>query len=151
MKYLISYPDAFREDNRYPLILFLHGAGSRGDSTEKLKRNSSIQNLLKRQNERGYVLIAPLCQRGNWYEWMPVLLRLLEAYRNCAYIDSKRIHVTGKSMGGYGTWALATLRPNWFASVMPICGGGITEANQFGRSGYADLRRRHCGLCYEPC
>ena len=45
--------------------------------------------------------------------------------RGISYIDETRVHLTGYSMGGYGTWALATLYPNWFASAMPICGGGL--------------------------
>ena len=124
LSYLISYPEGFQEDKKYPLVIFLHGAGFRKD-TERLRKNASVKNFLKRQNARGYVFIAPLCHKGNWYEWMSVLIRLVEAYRELPYIDKTRIHLTGNSMGGYGTWALAALRPNWFASAMPICGGGI--------------------------
>ena len=108
------------------LVIFLHGAGTRSETTERLRKNNGcFLNLLKRQNERGYILLAPLCKRGNWYEWMAVLVRLVETYRELPFIDKTRIHLTGNSMGGYGTWALATLYPNWFASAMPICGGGI--------------------------
>lgn len=39
--------------------------------------------------------------------------------------DIRRVYLTGNSMGGYGTWELASLRPDWFASIMPVCGGGI--------------------------
>ncbi len=125
LKYLISYPKDFQKDKKYPLILFLHGAGTRGETTERLQTNPSVLNLLKRQDERGYVLLSPLCKRGNWNEWMSVLVRLVKAYREAPYIDETRVHLTGLSMGGYGTWALATLYPDWFASAMPICGGGI--------------------------
>ena len=126
LKYLISYPEGFQEEQKYPLVIFLHGAGTRSETTERLRKNNGcFLNLLKRQNERGYILLAPLCKRGNWYEWMTVLVRLVETYRERPFIDKTRIHLTGNSMGGYGTWALATLYPNWFASAMPICGGGI--------------------------
>lgn len=125
IKYLISYPKGFREDEKYPLVIFLHGAGTRGESTEKLRNNSCVQNLLQRQDARGYVLLAPLCPRGNWYEWMNILVHLVKTYRETAYIDETRVHLTGNSMGGYGTWSLSTLYPEWFASAMPICGGGI--------------------------
>lgn len=125
LKYLISYPKGFQEDKKYPLVIFLHGAGFRGETTERLKDNNCVKNFLKRQDARGYILIAPLCKRGNWYEWMYKLVRLVETYREISYIDETRVHLTGNSMGGYGTWALATLYPNWFASAMPICGGGI--------------------------
>ena len=125
LKYLISYPRGFQEDKKYPMILFLHGAGTRGESTERLQNNACVRHLLRRQDERGYVLVAPLCKRGDWNEWMSILIRLVEEYRAIPYIDETRIHLTGNSMGGYGTWALATLYPDWFASAMPLCGGGI--------------------------
>ncbi len=125
MPYLISYPKGFREDKKYPLIVHLHGAGSRTISNQSLGRDSSVQDLLKRQDERGYVVLVPHCTGGNWYEWMGVLVELVSQYRNAPYIDTNRIHLVGLSMGGYGTWALATLHPDWFASIMPLCGGGI--------------------------
>ncbi len=125
LRYLVSYPEGFREDRQYPLVIFLHGAGTRGDDISRLQDNGCVKNLLKRQNERGYILLAPLCTQGNWYAWMPSLVRLTEAWREMPYIDKTRVHLTGNSMGGYGTWALATLHPFWFASAMPICGGGI--------------------------
>ena len=125
LRYLISYPAGFQKDRKYPLVIFLHGAGTRGHDMNRLQNNSCVQNLLKRQDERGYILLAPLCTRGNWNEWMSLLIRLVETCRAAPYVDESRIHLTGNSMGGYGTWALATLHPYWFASAMPVCGGGI--------------------------
>lgn len=125
LEYLISYPEGFQEDKKYPLVIFLHGAGFRKKSFDMLRQNVCVQNFLKRQDARGYILIAPHCKKGNWYEWMEQLIHLVETYREIPYIDKTHIHLTGNSMGGYGTWALATLRPRWFASAMPICGGGI--------------------------
>ena len=53
LTYLISYPEGFREDESYPLLIFLHGRGARSASTEKLHRYPSLAHLQKRQNERG--------------------------------------------------------------------------------------------------
>ncbi|MBQ4154118.1 MAG: dienelactone hydrolase family protein [Clostridia bacterium] len=125
LKYLISYPEGFQKDKKYPLVIFLHGAGFRDETTDRLQKNACVTNFLKRQDARGYVFLAPLCKSGNWYEWMSVLVSLVKTYREMSYIDETRVHLTGNSMGGYGTWALATLHPNWFASAMPISGGGI--------------------------
>ena len=125
IKYLVSYPKEFRADQKYPLVIFLHGAGTRAETTEKLKGNSCFLKLSERQSARGYVLLAPLCKHGTWNEWMGSLIRLVEETRALPYIDATRIHLTGNSMGGYGTWELSSLRPDWFASAMPVCGGGL--------------------------
>ena len=124
IKYLVSYPEDFCADKKYPLIVFLHGAGTRSDNTESLRNNACFCNLKKRQ-ARGYILLAPLCSVNNWNEVMSSLINLVGCVRNLDYVDTKRVYLTGNSMGGYGTWELASLRPDWFASIMPVCGGGI--------------------------
>ena len=126
LTYLISYPEGFQEDKQYPLVIFLHGAGSRSDTTKRLQKNFSLSCIRKRQDSKGFVLLAPLCSGITWNEWMTPLLHLVEHYRDVPYIDQTRIHLTGNSMGGYGTWALAALRADWFASAMPLSGGGST-------------------------
>ena len=124
LRYLISYPEGFREDRKYPLVMFLHGAGTRA-SLERLRNNENLVHILERQNSRGYIFLAPWCNTGNWYEWMQTLIGLVGAMREKPYVDETRLHVTGNSMGGYGTWEFTSLRPDWVASAMPICGGGI--------------------------
>ena len=125
LKYLVSYPECFQENQKYPLVIFLHGVGTCSETTEKLRENSAFLNLQMRQTQRGYILLAPLCRSGTWNEWMPQLIHLVEQTRALPYVDATRVHLTGLSMGGYGSWELAGLRPDWFASLMPICGGGI--------------------------
>ncbi len=124
LKYLISYPEGFSADKKYPLVIFLHGAGTRSNDINVLKRNNCFVNLQKRQS-RGYVLLAPLCSVHNWNEVMQSVILLIESLLNSEFIDKERVYATGNSMGGYGTWELAAIKPEWFASVMPICGGGI--------------------------
>ena len=125
LKYLISYPQGFQQEKKYPLVLFLHGAGTRCETTQILRNNASFLNIRSRQDARGFILLAPLCQNGDWFAWMTPLLHLVEQIRALPYIDETRLHVTGNSMGGYGTWEFASLRPDWVASAMPVCGGGI--------------------------
>lgn len=124
LHYLISYPEGFREDQKYPLVIFLHGAGSRGESTKRLHKNFSLACIRKRQNERGFILLAPHCNGITWNEWMTVLVHLFASFREKPYVDTRRIYLTGNSMGGYGTWAMSALRPEWFAAAMPLAGGG---------------------------
>jgi len=66
--------------------------------------------------------------------------------RELPYVDETRLHVTGNSMGGYGTWEFAILRPDWVASAMPVCGGGI---GGFARQLVDVPIRTFHGLCDE--
>ena len=109
LTYLISYPEGFDKDKKHPLVILLHGAGSREETTESLRAHACLKKILERQDERGYILLAPLCKRGTWNEWMLLLVRLVEKYRGLSYIDETHVHLTGYSMGGYGTWTLASL------------------------------------------
>lgn len=129
MKYLLSYPEDFSSDKKYPLIIYLHGAGSRGETTKTLRGNAPMARLTAHQT-RGYILLAPLCSVNNWNENMSTLIALVDHIRQQEYIDIKRVYLTGNSMGGYGTWELAAQRPDWFAAAMPLCGGGMPWRTQ---------------------
>lgn len=124
LTYLVSYPEGFSEEKEYPLLVFLHGRGARKPSTEKLHNYESLRYITARQKERNFVLVAPHCPRGNWSESMASLIRFVDHFRNLPFVDQKRVYLTGNSMGGYGTWILSALRSDWFASAMPLCGGG---------------------------
>ena len=126
LNYLVTYPKGFSEDKKYPLILFLHGAGTRSNTIETLKNNKAIANIMEHQDKFGFVLVAPHCpEESDWNENMATIIALMESTMELSYIDKKRVYVTGNSMGGYGTWELCLLRPQWFASAMPVCGGGL--------------------------
>ena len=143
LTYLVYYPEGFQPEKKYPLVIFLHGAGSRGETADRLKKNFSLSCIRKRKDERQFIILAPHCKGVTWNEWMTPLLHLVEQFRELNYVDDTRIHLTGNSMGGFGTWALASLRPDWFASAMPVAGGG----NGFARR-LVDLPIRvYHGLC----
>ena len=65
LEYLVSYPEGFQEEKKYPLVIILHGAGTRGKPIDALRNNPAVVNLLKRQDARGYILLAPHCKSGD--------------------------------------------------------------------------------------
>ena len=77
LEYILSYPAGFNEEKKYPLILFLHGAGTRGESIDILRNNKCFLNLMKRKDEREYILVAPHCRKGDWSEFMAIVLELM--------------------------------------------------------------------------
>lgn len=120
-EYLVILPDDYDSSKKLPLILFLHGAGERGNDLQSVKKHGPFKALEKGKQQ--VILVAPQCPLGEG--WHPeVLAGLLDEVEKEYLVDSSRIYVTGLSMGGYGTWSLAALTPERFAAVAPICGGG---------------------------
>jgi len=121
--YLIYLPDEYEHSRtKWPLMLFLHGAGERGDSIQKVKVHGPPK-LIDNGKKFEFIIVSPQCPETQWWsvETLNVLLnKVIKQYR----VDENRIYVTGLSMGGFGTWAMAMEYPNRFAAIAPICGGG---------------------------
>lgn len=109
-------------EERWPLLLFLHGSGERGRDLARVRSQGLPPRLDAGLSLPAYVL-APQCPDGVW--WNPAqLAALLDAVEAAHPSDPQRLSVTGLSMGGYGTWALALHQPERFSALAPICGGG---------------------------
>jgi predicted peptidase len=122
MKYLLYLPKDYRQKDSWPLLLFLHGAGERGDDLQLVKKHGPPK-LIEAGKQFPFLVVSPQCPQGRW--WEPVeLAALLDEIVEKYKVDKDRICVTGLSMGGFGTWALAAYQPHRFAAIAPICGGG---------------------------
>ncbi len=123
LRYLVYLPRGYDDGERtWPFILFLHGAGERGEDIEIIKR-TGLTEVLERRDDLPFVVVAPQCPTDGWWdpdELLALLDHALEAYR----VDRECVYLTGLSMGGFGTWRLASQRPELFAAIAPICGGG---------------------------
>ncbi|MCX6359524.1 MAG: prolyl oligopeptidase family serine peptidase [Armatimonadetes bacterium] len=123
-RYLLFLPKGYNDDKarKWPLMLFLHGAGERGNDLEKLKVHGPPK-LATAGKELPFILVAPQCPENGWWE-TETLGALLDEVQTKHRVDLDRVYCTGLSMGGYGTWAMALAYPKRFAAVAPICGGG---------------------------
>ena len=123
--YLLYLPEGYGEQDRaWPLVLFLHGAGERGDSLNLVAMHGPPK-LVNKGDAFPFILVSPQTPADLWWtdgiDYLDALLREVAGrYR----VDEDRVYVTGLSMGGFGTWALAAAYPNRFAALAPICGGG---------------------------
>lgn len=123
VRYWLFLPKQLAEDPApRPLMLFLHGAGERGDHLELVKKHGPPK-LVDSQPEFPFILVSPQCPTGQRWD-AEVLLALLDHVQKTQPVDPRRVVVTGLSMGGYGTWALLAAAPQRFAAAVPICGGG---------------------------
>ena len=132
-KYVVFVPHDYKGDKEYPLILFLHGAGERGDDGEAPVKQG-IGNAIKfKGGEKTFkfFVIFPQCsKKGTWKAGGPDAdraLAILDEVQKTYKIDSKRIYLTGLSLGGFGTFSLAAADPERWAAIVPVCGGGDTS------------------------
>jgi predicted esterase len=124
LRYLVHLPPGTDQDTsrRWPTILFLHGAGERGDDLERVTRHGPPK-IVKTRKDFPFIVISPQCPDGIWWS-VPALDDLLKEVTAKYPVDTDRLYLTGLSMGGFGSWALATEYPDRFAAVVPICGAG---------------------------
>jgi predicted peptidase len=123
-QYLLFLPKGYSDqgEKRWPLMLFLHGAGERGTNLAKVAVHGPPK-IVKNRPDFPFILVSPQCPDGETWS-NELLLHLLDDVIAAHVVDTNRIYVTGLSMGGYGTWSLATEFPERFAAVAPVCGGG---------------------------
>ncbi len=126
--YLLYLPTDYETAQApWPLLLFLHGAGERGNDLNQLKKHGPPKRVEKGDRSLPFVVVSPQCPKVGWWSsetQVDTLDALLESIVSDYRIDADRIYVTGLSMGGYGTWRLAAAYPDRFAAIAPICGGG---------------------------
>lgn len=119
--YLIYLPRYYhRSQKKWPLLLFLHGSGERGNDLNLVKRHGPPK-LAEAGQSFPFILVAPQCPEGKKWS-VQTLDHLLNDLAGIYRIDEQRIYLSGLSLGGYGTWKLAIRYPRRFAAIVPICG-----------------------------
>ena len=122
MKYLLYLPKDYDGKKKFPLVLFLHGSGERGDDLNLVKVHGPPM-LISKGKDFPFIVVSPQCPKGQWWQAVE-LAALLDDIEKKYQVDKDRIYLTGLSMGGFGTWALAAYQSDRFAALAPICGGG---------------------------
>ncbi|HYF83440.1 MAG TPA: alpha/beta fold hydrolase [Clostridia bacterium] len=125
LKYLLYLPNEYGRDSneKWPLLLFLHGAGESGDDVELVKRHA-IPKMIEEGQDLPFIIAAPQCPADSyWDAHFDAIDELIKELGACYPIDSDRIYLTGISMGGFGAFDLAMAYPDRFAAVVPVCGG----------------------------
>jgi predicted peptidase len=125
LNYWLYLPAEYgKAEKEWPLMLFLHGAGERGDDLDKVNVHG-VAKLAAEGKELPFIVISPQCPSDGW--WPNIADELVEFIDDIIDnydVDESRLYVTGLSMGGYGTWSLIEKYPDKFAAAAPVCGGG---------------------------
>ncbi|MBN7822302.1 dienelactone hydrolase family protein [Bowmanella yangjiangensis] len=159
LPYRVLYPKHFDPHKRYPLVLFLHGAGERGnDNTLQLTHGAAMFAEDKVRNHYPAIVIFPQVPKEQYWAnvavdrsiqplglafsaapaptpVMAATIALMEDWAARPYVDDKRIYVGGLSMGGMGTLELLYHKPNMFAAAIVICGAGDAGLTKAYRKG----------------
>lgn len=146
----LNYRQLFPDSDtlrRFPLIIFLHGSGERGNDNEA-QLKWGVANFATDENMIKYpaFVIAPQCPSNmSWANVtrdrnstkmtmqptptkpMQLVIELIESLKKTLRVDTNRIYITGLSMGGYGTYDAIQRYPHLFAAAVPVCGGGDTS------------------------
>lgn len=121
---LLTFPEAYEEGRRYPVLFFLHGAGTRGTDPELLKQNDFYRGI-EEIKDFPFITAAPHCAADSWFDIFEKVIGLARAVAKADFAEPGQFYGIGASMGGYGIWQLAMSCPELFAAIVPISGGGM--------------------------
>lgn len=152
LRYRILFPKNYDKTKKYPLVLFLHGAGERGRDNEKQLTHGS-KLFLKDEYREKYpaIFLAPQCPENQYWASVKIdrgkmplaldfnyendithplhaALELTKTLIKNERVDKHRIYIMGLSMGGMGTFEAVYRQPKLFAAAIPICGGADAKA-----------------------
>jgi len=132
-KYVVFVPQGYKGDKEYPLILFLHGAGSKGTDGLIQTKGGLAPAVKKVEKSFAFIAVFPQAQKtwkadsDDGKRAMAILAEVEKEYK----VDRKRVYLTGLSMGGAGTWSLAAAHPDKWAAIAPLCGrADIADASK---------------------
>lgn len=123
LEYIWYTPENTRE--KLPLIVYIHGAGCRGNNISKMPCSMGPIGEIKNGRQLDAFIAMPQCRWDTWFEVFPILLEFIDEMRQNPKVDKNRVYLCGASMGGYTSWQIAMSRPEWFAALVPVCGGGM--------------------------
>ena len=147
MPYRLLVPAQYDPQKKYPLVLYLHGSGGIGrDNLKQIQGGNSfmVSFLTSHETQAKYpcFVLVPQSNDDGWVgedtttptDQLRLVVELIEQLQQTYSIDPGRRYVTGQSLGGFGTFAIISLRPDWFAAAVPLCGGGDeAKAGQIAR------------------
>lgn len=126
---IVTLPENFDKTKEHlPMIVFLHGSGERGQDAQRVCVQGIPKYFTQNPDYMGQrvITISPQCPENTTWQHIPYsLMSYIKAAVKEYNVDENRISLTGLSMGGFGTWNMLTLFPEYFSCAAPICGGGV--------------------------
>jgi predicted peptidase len=136
LPYRLYIPDNYSRAKMYPLILWLHGGGGLGNDNQRQISGDQVFALRtwtnpETQGKHPAFVLAPQSSEvwanlksNSLTASEKLTVDIIRALRTEFPIDSKRVYISGQSLGGIGTWDLLDKEPDLFAAAIPLCGFG---------------------------
>ena len=134
--YRVYIPAGYDPAKKYPVILYLHGRGARGNDNEKQIGGAHLGSVIQLfemkypERYRSFIAVFPQTQSGWLGDPAEDAIKALDQTVREFNGDPQRIYLAGLSLGGYGSWYLAAKYPNKFAAMVPLGGGVVTPSVQ---------------------
>jgi len=129
-RYVVFVPSNYDAEKKWPVIVFLHGAGECGTDGVKQVAQGIGTAILWNVEKWPFIVLFPQkpVLRAQWEEYDGLVMAMLEQAKQDYNVDTARLYLTGLSQGGHGTWAIAARHPDLYAAIAPICGYGDAKA-----------------------
>lgn len=126
IRYLVCYPKDYQEGKKYPLLLHLHGAGSRGNDFSAFN-DSVVLGVVKKEDSplRNCFVVIPQCHTDTWFDIFGDLLSLVKELYYWPCVDKSKFLASGISMGGYAIYQVMMSLNTLFHKGIVCCGGGM--------------------------
>lgn len=124
MNYLELFPRDFSEDKKYPIILHLHGAGSRGNDVSLLNEQAIVK-YAKNSDSFPFVMFLPQCSENSWFDVFELLKEFVDHVISLPFVALDHVFLSGVSMGGYAAWQMLMSKNTVFKKAIICCGGGM--------------------------
>lgn len=121
-RFLLDLPEGYETGESWPLMVFLHGSGERGDDLQKVAVHGPPKEI-RAGRKIPMIVASPQCPANEVWD-ADAVVALVDHLCATHKVDKSRIYLTGLSMGGFGTWETGIAHPEKFAALVPICGGG---------------------------
>ncbi|MEA4884879.1 MAG: alpha/beta hydrolase-fold protein [Clostridia bacterium] len=119
---LLYVPQSYDRAKAWPLVVFLHGSGEKGNDLDLVKVHG-IPRVAEHDPDLPFLAVSPQCPHNScWDALLTELYELVCTVKGEYSVDANRVYLTGLSMGGHGTWLFALEHPREFAAIVPICG-----------------------------
>ncbi|MSV27792.1 MAG: hypothetical protein EXQ52_03485 [Bryobacterales bacterium] len=140
-RYQVYVPADWTKTRAWPVILFLHGAGERGNDGLAQTQVGLGGGIRFHADRFPAIVVMPQCRKDTRWTDPEIEAQVFAALAKSMkefHGDAKRVYLTGLSMGGFGTFAFAAKRAGQFAAVVPICGGVVRRNEEAKGDPYAE-------------